>query len=290
MAIARSAGGGSVGGIQDVPGLQDALNEKADLLTGVAISSNTSLTASSHANRPLLISGSGIVLTIDNDAATGCTGYEEFRATPVGAATFTIVAGSATFAATTGTSLDSSTAVGGVCSVERTAANTFKATSPAAVTAAAGAVYVHASSSGLADQAGSTSEFVVYDWTLPAMTARMAAEIGFQFTGTGTAGTKTWRLRIGGTGTDGTVLWTTNATAAHGQHRAGFSNDASVSAQIGYSSGTGGINTATGATALATSAVDTGSAGVHVYLTLQKASAVDTSVVKAVKCYIVPGT
>jgi hypothetical protein len=286
-------GGGTwgtiTGTLEDQEDITLALAAKADYFAAVDIAVNTALTAALHADRPLQ-AANGVVLTINNDATTGASGKEEFRSTKADGGTFTMVAGSATVIVPAGFSLNS-VDTGGVVSVERIAANTYLCTSMAVASATAGAIYVHASSAGAADVAsGSLTETVVFDWTLPAMTAKMAAEVDFLFTGSGTAGTKTWRLRLGGTGIDGTIIWTTNATAAHGQHKAGFSNDNSVSAQIGYSSGAGGKNTATGATALSTAAVNTGSAGVHLYLTMQKStSSADTVNVKGVKGIIVPG-
>lgn len=153
----------------------------------------------------------------------------------------------------------------------------------------AGAAYVHASSAGTADVASaSATETVAYDWTLPALGAKDAAAITVLVTGSGT-GNKLWKLRIGGTGIDGTTLWTFTSGNAVQQIVAGFSNDNNTSVQIAYSSGTGGMNTATGITALNTAAVATASAGVHVYLTVTKSTAADVVNVKAIKAMIYPG-
>lgn len=120
--------------------LKALVDAKADAFAPVSISANTALTKAAHSNRTLLISGTGIVLTINNDATSGCVADEAFYAVPVGAATFTMVAGSATLGATSGTSLDSTTAVGGEVMVQRVGTDTYKAASPA-ITAGGGGTW-----------------------------------------------------------------------------------------------------------------------------------------------------
>jgi hypothetical protein len=286
MTIASLSGGaaGSWGGIGGTlsaqSDLQAALDLKADNLDPVTITTNTNLLAASHANRTIFVTGTGIVLTVNNDSTSGASSDEIYYAVPTGTSTFSIAAGTATFEATRSTTLDNATSVSGALCVQRTGTDLYKSLSANAATN----VLHHYSSARVADIAtGSTTETVAYTLTLPALRANDEVEVQWFYSGSGTAGAKAWSLRLGGTGINGTVVANFSAAAANfdGRCSLSFANIANAAVQYGLN----GVNGFGVVAASRAGAVDTSTA-TALYLTLTKSTGADVINLEAAKTYV----
>jgi hypothetical protein len=114
----------------------------ARILAPVTLSANTSLTAAAHANRTIYVDTAGVVLTINNDATGGWTSDDALDIQAVGAATFTLVQGTATLTTGSGMSAASATAAGKRVQAQRTAADAWNTLSLATPSGGGGSVTV----------------------------------------------------------------------------------------------------------------------------------------------------
>jgi hypothetical protein len=137
-APAGGAGGtwGSITGtLSSQTDLQTALDAKASILAPVTLSANTSLTAAVHGNRTIYVDTAGLTLTINNDGTGGWTTDDSLDIQAIGSGTFTLVQGSATLSTLSGTSADSTTAVGKRVQAQRTGTSTWSTISSVVVSA-----------------------------------------------------------------------------------------------------------------------------------------------------------
>lgn len=256
--------------ITTVAGKADAL-AAADIATGAV-----AVTKALHLNRPLDCPGT-TTATFAGTATSGALKGDAFECQVGTAGSFTATGA---ITAKTGYTL---TAGAGVLFTARydAADDAFYSTTSAA---SSGGTSVVASLTPAADVAsGSTAETVVWDITLPILTALSWVAAEFKYEGTGT-GNKQWRLRLGGTGVDGSIVWNFGVASAIGHYMPSFNNQNSVSSQVGLS---GNLNAIFGGTTTSngTAAVNTGVA-VHLYLTVVKTTGADVINMQGGKCRV----
>lgn len=139
------AWGGITGTLANQTDLQTALDAKASILAPVTLSSNTSLTAASHANRTIFVDTAGLTLTINNDATGGWATDDSLDIQAVGSGTFTLVQGTATLTTDSGCSADSTTAVGKRVQAQRTGTNAWRTNSTIIVSGSVGNIKAYRS-------------------------------------------------------------------------------------------------------------------------------------------------
>lgn len=248
-----------------------ALSNKSDYHPVGAATSGVTINAEDHADRRVDIASPTAVSATWN-TGHGMTVGQSGRIMQTGAGIVTLTQGTGTVRRSPNVALGalSTSGVDSWIDWEYMGGDLLTVTALGVVPVGAGA---HAMPVPVADVgSASTAETVVFETTVPALSANAEVEISFGWDGTG-AGNKTWRLKIGGTGTGGTLLHTAIFGALAGKIKTGFRNQNNAASQVG---GNTNIPTGTGSTTTsnATSAVDT-SNGIRVALVLQKATAAD---------------
>jgi len=310
MSIARSSSGGD---------WVTALNAKADILAPLTLadadftSNNVNLTHTAHCNRLVIVTKTTAgTLTWQSDANGSYTNDDSLNVIVLGAGTITVQAGAGATVVGQDDAASYTIVTGDFSSGVRTAANTLSQvedpigtqaiaeagtdTKPRrwsalrikqAIAALSGGAsqtvaVIGNTTARVADIAtGSTTETVVATFSLPALGANDRVSIDFQVTGTGTAGTKNWNIRLGGTGVNGTVVsnYAQTATLPAGRINLSFVNVASQSVQSGVNGGNGfGVSSTARAGAVDTSVPTT------VYLTLNKNTGADVMNLEQAMC------